>query len=72
MSNTAEDNLADWNLDEWEHALTLKVGTAYVCRACQNVVMVTRGGVGVMDLVCCGKPMDKVSAAADGKGAGRA
>jgi desulfoferrodoxin-like iron-binding protein len=50
----------DWTLDDWERALTLRVGQAYVCRACGNLVMVTRGGVGVLDLRCCGKPMEKV------------
>ena len=45
-------------LDDWEKALTLRVGTAYACRECGNLLMVTKGGVGVLDLVCCGKPME--------------
>jgi len=59
----------EWNLGEWEQALTINVGNAYLCRACENVVMVARGGVGVLDLVCCGKPMEKVECRpADGAG----
>ena len=51
----------DWNLGEWEDALTINVGTVHACRACGNLVMVTKGGVGVMELICCGKPMEKVN-----------
>ena len=54
-------SLSDWNTRDWERALTIHVGTAHICRVCQNLVMVTKGGVGVMELVCCGKPMEKVS-----------
>ena len=50
----------DWDLEEWEEALTIKVGSAHVCRECGNVVMVTKGGVGVLDLKCCGKAMESV------------
>ena len=49
-----------WSLGEWEKALTIHVGTAYACRKCGNLVMVTRGGVGVMQLKCCGNPMERV------------
>lgn len=51
----------EWNLEDWEEALTIHVGTAYACRDCGNLVMVTRGGVGVMDLKCCGGAMEQVS-----------
>ena len=54
-------SLSDWNTGDWERVLTINVGTAYVCRACRNLVMVTKGGVGVLDLVCCGKPMEKIT-----------
>jgi desulfoferrodoxin-like iron-binding protein len=50
----------EWNLGDWEKALTIQVGTAYLCRECGNIVMVTRGGAGILDLVCCDKPMEKV------------
>ena len=47
-------------LEDWEKALTLRVGAAYACRECGNLLMVTKGGVGVLELVCCGKPMDMI------------
>ncbi|MBN1671570.1 MAG: hypothetical protein JXR37_11080 [Kiritimatiellae bacterium] len=50
----------EWNLGEWERALTIHVGTVYACRACENLVMVTRGGVGIMELTCCGRAMEKI------------
>ena len=55
-----QDETSDWELEEWEQALTINVGAAYVCRTCGNVVMVTRGGVGVMELICCGVPMELI------------
>ncbi len=53
----------EWDLGDWESALTIKVGTAYACRGCGNLIMVTRGGVGILDLVCCGEPMERVHGA---------
>ena len=60
MADTELTPEGEWELTDWEQALTIHVGTAYVCRECENLVMVTRGGVGVMELICCGKPMEKV------------
>ena len=60
MDESKEAQGYDWYLDEWEKALTIHVGEAYACRQCENLVMVTKGGIGVLDLVCCGKPMEKV------------
>ena len=57
-----EEGQPGWDLNEWEAAFTLRVGTTYVCRTCGNVVMVSKGGVGVLDLVCCGKPMERTRA----------
>ncbi len=54
------DSATDWDLGDWEQALTIHVGSAYACRVCGNLVMVTRGGTGVLDLNCCGKPMEPV------------
>ncbi len=59
----------DWELEEWQQALTINVGAAYVCHACGNVVMISRGGVGVMELKCCGEWMERVNAPAGGGGA---
>lgn len=52
----------EWALGEWEKALTINVGKTYACRKCRNLVIVTRGGVGVMELVCCGQAMHELSA----------
>jgi desulfoferrodoxin-like iron-binding protein len=66
MTQFPETPPPEWDLGEWESVLTINVGTVYVCRECQNVVMVSKGGVGIMNLVCCGKPMEKVSPRTEG------
>lgn len=66
MSQDA-NGASDWELEEWEQSLTIQVGSAYVCRVCGNLVMVTRGAVGVMELVCCGLPMESIKAGPPGK-----
>jgi desulfoferrodoxin-like iron-binding protein len=60
MAKVPDTIPAEWNLEEWEHVLNINVGASYACRACGNLVMVTRGGVGVLDLRCCGQPMQRV------------
>jgi hypothetical protein len=55
----------EYGLEDWEEALTIEVGTAYACRGCQNLVMVTKGGIGVMELTCCGRPMEVVEPSAE-------
>ena len=60
MNDTPEPTASDWDLAQWQKALTIHVGATYVCSKCENLAMVTRGGVGVMELVCCGQPMDKI------------
>ena len=60
MDDTPTTPPSDWGLGDWESALTIRVGTTYVCRQCENIVMVTRGGVGVLELVCCGEPMEEI------------
>ncbi len=62
MKNKNGLSQPNWDLKDWEKALTIHVGAAYMCRTCENLVMVTRGGVGVLDLKCCGKPMEKANA----------
>jgi len=69
MVNLPEQAPADWNLGDWEKSLTISVGMAYICRQCQNLVMVTRGGVGVLELFCCGKPMERVASPQGGEDA---
>lgn len=60
MDDTPTTPPSDWGLGDWESALTIRVGTTYVCRQCENIVMVTRGGVGVLELTCCGEPMEEI------------
>ena len=60
MADFPETAPPEWNLGDWEDDLTIEVGDAYLCRECGNLVMVTRGGVGIMELNCCGKLMEKV------------
>jgi hypothetical protein len=60
MGRDDGDRPGEGDLEEWEQALSIQVGSAYVCRTCGNVVMVTRGGVGVMELICCGVLMEKL------------
>jgi|GEM_PF-2333280 len=67
MDDKDEANGPDWDIEEWEEALTIKVGSAHVCRECGNVVMVTKGGVGVLDLKCCGKVMEPAEKPRGGK-----
>ena len=58
MTDSRDKGAPEWDLNEWEEALTIHVGTTYACRECGNLTMVTKGGVGVMDMVCCGKKME--------------
>lgn len=67
MADNNEATMPDWGLKEWENALTIKVGTSYACRTCGNLVMVTKGGVGVMDLKCCGRQMEHIVPQEEGK-----
>jgi len=60
MDKFPETPPPEWDLGDWEEVLTINVGAAYACRKCKNLVMVTRGGVGIMELVCCGRLMERV------------
>ena len=51
-----------WDLGDWEESLSIHVGAVYCCRICKNVAMVTKGGLGVLQLGCCGQPMEKINA----------
>jgi len=58
----AEYSEAEWGQDEWKKAWNVRVGEAYACDKCGAMVMVTKGGVGVLELTCCGQPMVEVEA----------
>lgn len=55
---------AEWTVEEWSGAWTIKVGKAYACQRCGAMVMVTRGGVGVMEPRCCGRAMQAIEKSA--------
>jgi hypothetical protein len=61
MNDSPDASPPEGHLEDWEKALTIHVGTAYACRKCKNLVMVTKGGIGVLELVCCGKPMERLA-----------
>jgi len=71
MENFPESPPPEWDLGEWEKVLTIHVGTMHVCRKCGNIVMVTRGGVGIMELNCCGKPMEQIESKQKSGGTGQ-
>lgn len=48
----------------WRRAWDIRVGAAFVCRVCGPMVMVTKGGVGVLEPICCGRRMEEVEPAA--------
>ena len=62
-----EENLpsGDWDVSEWTEAWTIKVGSAYACAVCGTMAMVTKGGVGVMEPKCCGRPMSRIEKSRD-------
>jgi hypothetical protein len=51
---------AEWTISEWKEAWTIKVGQVYACSGCGAMVMVTKGGIGVLEPRCCGKEMSLV------------
>ena len=50
----------DWTTDEWMNAWTIRVGRAYRCLVCDTLVMSVKGGVGMLELLCCGKRMSPI------------
>ncbi|MDP6523578.1 MAG: hypothetical protein QGH15_05085 [Kiritimatiellia bacterium] len=59
MNEFSEAQTPDWDLAVWKESLSIHVGTTYACHDCGNLVMVTKGGIGVMDMTCCGKQMEQ-------------
>lgn len=56
----AEYAESEWGREEWKKAWNLRVGKAFHCSKCGAMVMVTKGGVGMLELKCCGMPMEPV------------
>lgn len=55
-----EGYVGEWDAAQWVRAWNIRVGVAYACGVCGTVVMVSKGGVGVLEPVCCGKPMRRL------------
>jgi hypothetical protein len=51
----------EWTVEQWSKAWSIHVGRAYVCCKCSTMIMVTKGGVGNLEPVCCGQNMQPVS-----------
>lgn len=51
----------EWTTEEWTQAWTIHVGRAYRCAKCDTMIMVTKGGVGTLEPICCGEPMTLVA-----------
>ncbi len=47
----------EWEAEQWEESWSIDVGKAYSCSVCGTVIMVTKGGVGVLDPICCDENM---------------
>ena len=39
----------EWTVDQWLKAYNISVGTVYRCEKCGAMIMVTKGGVGVLE-----------------------
>jgi len=50
----------EWTMQEWQAAWSIFVGHAYRCGDCGSMVMCTKGGIGNLEPLCCGKPMLEV------------
>ncbi len=50
----------EWTSEEWLGAWTIHVGKAYRCDKCDTLIMVTKGGVGTLEPICCGEPMKPI------------
>lgn len=53
----SEGYAGEWDPAQWTRAWNIRVGVAYACGVCGSMVMVTKGGVGVLEPACCGEPM---------------
>ena len=67
MTDVNDVRAMRWDLGDWEDSLSIEVGSVYCCRVCENVAMVTKGGLGILQLSCCGQSVEIVSADKDGE-----
>jgi hypothetical protein len=55
-----EYTTSEWTHEEWEREWHIEVGTAYACKKCGNMIMITKGGVGAMEPYCCEQLMQRM------------
>jgi hypothetical protein len=67
MTDVNDVRAMRWDLGDWEDSLNIDVGSSYICKKCNNIAMVTKGGLGVLQLGCCGQLMEKVPSCGDGR-----
>ena len=61
MSDSSEAfRSPEWSTEEWQAAWSIYVGRAYRCQECGSMIMCTKGGVGNLEPICCGRPMVEV------------
>jgi len=51
----------EWSSEQWEDSWTINVGKAYSCEVCGTVIMVTKGGIGMLEPICCEKTMKSLA-----------
>ncbi len=61
MNDESNPTSPEWSVEEWTTEWTIRVGKAYLCQVCGTMVMVTKGGVGVIEPKCCSRDMEEVS-----------
>jgi hypothetical protein len=59
MSDVSEKKFSndEWSVSEWSEAWHISVGKAYACNECGTMIMVTKGGIGSLEPICCKKTM---------------
>ncbi|HHL39389.1 MAG TPA: hypothetical protein ENJ37_02675 [Deltaproteobacteria bacterium] len=62
----------EWRREEWMEEWSINMGNAFVCNECGAVVMVTRGGIGMLEPRCCDRAMAPLKTAAGGGDGGNA
>ncbi len=61
MSKEKEVFTGEWTPEQWQAAWNIQVGRVFACRTCGTMVIVSRGGVGNLEPICCKKMMELVS-----------
>jgi hypothetical protein len=51
----------EWSTKDWLNGWTINVGRAYCCKKCSSILMVTKGGIGNLEPICCKQMMEILS-----------